>query len=133
MFFEENCKLKPATKELQALYQQKLIEYANEMEYKFIGKADKYLFFIDVSGCPFSCQDIRFISLDTGFDGAMRHVFKDEVNKVPAEILAKFKQEFQKRYGFEWDADMDIEVFGDKVMAHDRSMTFDEWERRKFA
>lgn len=134
MYFEENFKhRKLLSARMRDVYQQSLIDYARELDYKFLDKVGHYLFFIDVSGCPFSCQEIAYINLNMGFDGYVRRILKDEVNRVPAKILAKFKRAFKKRYGFEWDANMDVDVFADKVCKHEDSIPPKEWLENKFA
>lgn len=134
MYWEEQFRHKRIlSARMREVYKQSLIDYARELDYKFLDRKGHYLFFIDVSGCPFSCQEIAYINLNMGFDGYVRRIWKDEVERVPAKILAKFKRAFKKRYGFEWDANMDIDVFADKVVKHEDSMPPKEWLENKFA
>lgn len=134
MYWEEKFRHKRIlSARMRGVYQQSLIDYARELDYKFLDKAGHYLFFIDVSGCPFSPQEIAYINLNMGFDGYVRRIWKDEVKRVPAKILAKFRRAFKKRYGFEWDANMDINVFADKVAEHEDAMPAKERLENKFA
>ncbi len=91
-----------------------IVKYAEYEERVFIGKTynenmgGNILFFLDTSACPFTCGDIQYMT--SPYDGEVHFLFRDKpLDRVPANILDKFKQEFKKFYGFDWRSDMSDE------------------------
>lgn len=95
--------------QLAARLEKMVGDYAESKEFKCIGKEGNLLYLLDVSGCPFSCGNIHYMTVP--YDGFDRFLLKDELSIVPSDIMEKFRREFLKRYGFEWRLDLtDTEI-----------------------
>lgn len=81
-----------------------VIKYAEGEDLEFIGKQEDRLYFLDVSGCPFSCGHIFY--MESPYDGMPIPVFANELSEVPNRIVEKFEAAFYKCYGFKWHKEM---------------------------
>lgn len=97
--------------QLLARFDEAIIKYAEGEQYQFVGKHDNKLYFLDISGCPFSCNNIHF--MQAPYDGKFTPVFAMELYGIPDRIVKEFAAAFYRQYGFAWRKDLSDEEISD--------------------